>query len=211
MEYFNEDIQKILLAALLGAVIGLEREWSGKSAGFRTMILVSMGAALFTIVSYKMTGIGTADRIASNVVTGIGFLGAGLIFRNDTGSHGLTTATAVWAAAAIGMCAGVGYYWLAIFCTGLVWAVLVVFFRMQLHLNKMMDTRQYKILYRSTEQHALDYKDFFNVKTFRVLENKQLKTNGTIMYLWTIRANQAAHDKAVAALLKDECVIDLEY
>jgi len=93
-------IARLTLAALLGAFIGLERELRGYPAGVRTVALVALGSALFTEVSRLM---GSEDRIAAGIVSGIGFLGAGLIFREGYTVRGITTAATVWAAAAIGM------------------------------------------------------------------------------------------------------------
>ncbi|MFQ5766593.1 MAG: MgtC/SapB family protein [Acidobacteriota bacterium] len=97
-------------AIICGAIVGAERERKEKSAGLRTMILVCLGAAVFTMVSLAVAG--PADdrgRIAAQVVTGIGFLGAGAILRGTTGVHGMTTAASIWATAAIGMVVGTGY------------------------------------------------------------------------------------------------------
>lgn len=93
-------LARLVLAALLGAFIGLERELRGYPAGVRTVALVAVGAALFTEIS-RITG--TEDRIAAGIVTGIGFLGAGLIFREGYTVRGITTAATIWTAAAIGM------------------------------------------------------------------------------------------------------------
>jgi putative Mg2+ transporter-C (MgtC) family protein len=112
-------VGRLALAGLLGAVIGLERELRGHPAGIRTMSLVTLGACLFMEVSV-ITGAG--DRIAAQIVTGIGFLGAGVIFREGTGVKGITTAATVWAAAAVGMALGRELYLASILGT-----VLVVF------------------------------------------------------------------------------------
>lgn len=213
MEWYSEDIEKILLASLLGAIIGLERELSGKAAGFRTLILVSIGSTLFTIVSLNMarTGMISGDRIASNIVTGIGFLGAGLIFKGEKGVRGLTTAATVWAAAAIGMSVGDGEYEIAIAATILVWVVLVVFFRLQLMFDAMMVTREYHIVYDSTSATQLSYDDYFDIKKHRLLERKELKKPEGIEYIWTIRAPKRIHDAALKILLHDPKVKTLEY
>ena len=106
--------QRLLLAAVLGAAIGLEREYRHKPAGLRTNILIAVGAALFTIVSMVMGGHGgTSDRIAAQIVTGIGFLGGGAILRSGIHVKGMTTAATIWVNAAIGMAAGAGEYVLA--------------------------------------------------------------------------------------------------
>jgi putative Mg2+ transporter-C (MgtC) family protein len=111
-----EDYVSIILAVLLGAGIGLERELSGKAAGLRTNLLICLGAAVFTIISREMaTGSeGTVTRIAAQIVTGVGFLGAGAIIQDRRGVHGLTTAATIWLVASIGMACGAQFYKLAI-------------------------------------------------------------------------------------------------
>jgi len=111
-----EDYISIILAVLLGAMIGLEREISGKAAGLRTNLLICLGASVFTIISREMaTGSeGTVTRIAAQIVTGVGFLGAGAIIQDRRGVHGLTTAATIWLVASIGMACGAQFYKLAI-------------------------------------------------------------------------------------------------
>ena len=108
-----ESLLRLLLAAVLAAIIGFQREKAGKPAGLRTHILIGMGSALFTIVSIYGFG-GTADpaRIAAGVVTGIGFIGAGVIFRGMRGDKvmGITTAASIWVTSAIGIAVGTGLY-----------------------------------------------------------------------------------------------------
>jgi putative Mg2+ transporter-C (MgtC) family protein len=106
---------RILLAAGLGAAIGLERELSGKVAGIRTNTLICLGAAVLTILSEEM-GLRHGDsgaRIAAQVVTGVGFIGAGVIIRDRGGVHGLTTAATIWLVASVGIAVGAGFYFLA--------------------------------------------------------------------------------------------------
>jgi putative Mg2+ transporter-C (MgtC) family protein len=120
-----EILARLALAAGLGAAIGIERELRDRYAGLRTHLLVSLGAALFTLVSaYAWSGFKLGDgvsidptRIAAQVVTGVGFLGAGAIIRQGATVHGLTTAATLWAAAAIGMTAAAGFYSAAILAT----------------------------------------------------------------------------------------------
>ena len=124
---------KILTSAFLGGLIGLERESNGKDAGVRTYSLVCLGSALVMIVSFGITkGQAGADpsRIAAQVVSGIGFLGAGAILRSEKGSiKGLTTAAGIWTAAGIGLACGLGMYYAAMFATGFTLFILVVFSR----------------------------------------------------------------------------------
>ncbi len=107
-------VGRIALAAVLGAVIGLEREYRGYPAGVRTMALVCMGSALFAEMS---TVYGGNDRIAAQIVSGIGFLGAGLIFREGLSIKGVTTAATIWSVAAVGIAVAAEFYIVAIFAT----------------------------------------------------------------------------------------------
>lgn len=108
-----EMVLRLLLATALGASIGYQRERVGKAAGLRTHTLIAMGSALFTLVSiWGFSGAVDPSRVASGVVAGVGFIGAGVIFRGMRGNGvaGLTTAASIWASAAIGLAAGAGLY-----------------------------------------------------------------------------------------------------
>ncbi len=126
---------RILLATLLGGVLGWEREKRDRPAGLRTFMMVAMGSALFTVLSKVAFPGGDEARVAANILTGIGFIGAGTVFRDlrsDPGAQpeakirGVTTAAALWSCAGIGMAAGTGMYLLAIFTTFLAYALLTV-------------------------------------------------------------------------------------
>ncbi|MCZ4497424.1 MAG: MgtC family rane protein [Thermoleophilia bacterium] len=135
-----ELVLRLLLAGGLGAMVGLEREWRDRTAGLRTHMLVCIGSAAFTIVSaygftewYEVAAasggrssvVSDPTRIAAQIVTGIGFLGAGAIFRSDDGVRGLTTAASLWMMAAIGLASGAGFYELAVASTVVMLLVLV--------------------------------------------------------------------------------------
>jgi putative Mg2+ transporter-C (MgtC) family protein len=124
-----EIILRLLLAAALGAGIGYQRERANKPAGLRTHVLISLGSALFTVVSIFGFGGGVdTARVAAGVVTGIGFIGAGVIFRGMRGDHvvGLTTAASIWATASIGLAAGVGMYLIATVVAAITVLVLMI-------------------------------------------------------------------------------------
>jgi putative Mg2+ transporter-C (MgtC) family protein len=123
---------KLILAAVLGMLVGLDREIRGKPAGLRTHILVCVGATLFTIVSLLVEGSGDS-KIAAGIVTGIGFLGAGMIFHAENKVSGLTTAAEIWVLGAIGIAIGFGLYFAAIAA-----AILVIFV---LKPGKMLEKR----------------------------------------------------------------------
>jgi putative Mg2+ transporter-C (MgtC) family protein len=129
-----EVVLRVALAGALGGAIGLEREIREREAGLRTHLLVSVGSALFTLVSayawddfaFSLQSGVTLDptRISAQIVTGIGFLGAGAIIRQGLSIRGLTTAATLWVVAAIGLASGAGYYWAAVVTTALVLVTL---------------------------------------------------------------------------------------
>jgi putative Mg2+ transporter-C (MgtC) family protein len=122
----SELIKRLLLAVVIGGLVGLEREMRRKPAGFRTNILIGLGCAVFTIISMSISP-SNPDRIAANIVTGVGFLGAGAIMREQSGSvHGITTAATAWMNAALGTAAGAGQYTLAIIGGAITLAVLAI-------------------------------------------------------------------------------------
>ncbi len=144
----EEFIIRILIATALGAVIGLDREYRTKAAGFRTHVLVALGSALFMIISVhgfddlpkdQMTLRMDPARIAAQVVTGIGFIGAGTIIFQKNVVKGLTTAAGLWVTAAVGMACGVGMYVLAIVSTLL---VLICFEAFNFFLHKIRGKKE---------------------------------------------------------------------
>lgn len=147
-----EGLVRLALAAVLGGIIGFERETLNKGAGLRTHMLVTLGASTFMVSSIMLVGEFADEpgqvrvdptRIASTVVMGIGFLGGGIIFKSETRVRGLTTAAGLWVAAAIGMAAGAGFYITAIGGTVLALLALVVMRQVefQANLKKIRDRR----------------------------------------------------------------------
>jgi len=121
-----EAVLRLLLSVALGAVVGFQREWVGKVAGLRTHMLIALGASLFTVTS--ILGFAGADisRVAAGVVAGVGFIGAGVIFRGDRGVAGLTTAASIWITAAVGMAAGAGLYLVAVVAAFVAMGILMI-------------------------------------------------------------------------------------
>jgi putative Mg2+ transporter-C (MgtC) family protein len=145
---WSQELLRVAVAAGLGGAVGVERELREREAGFRTHLLVSVGSCLFTLVSaYGFSEFGTRSvdptRIAAQIVTGIGFLGAGAIIRQGFAVRGLTTAATLWVVAAIGMASGAGYYSAAVITTALVlvtlWPLRIVAFRVMTRLRPQTD------------------------------------------------------------------------
>lgn len=118
----NEILTRLVLAAFLGALVGMEREFHKKPAGIRTHGIICMGAALFTVMSGEFSP-QEPGRIAAGIVTGIGFLAAGVIFKFESHVRGITTAAEIWVLAAIGIAVGAGFYFAAVAAT-----IIVLFF-----------------------------------------------------------------------------------
>ena len=125
----QDSLQSVGIAALCGSLIGFEREFRNKAAGFRTVVLICIGSTVFTLLS--KLGYGSDDRIAANIITGIGFIGAGVIFKGKVSVQGLTTAAVIWTTAGIGMAAGNGYYVFALCLTMITLMVLIILSRVE--------------------------------------------------------------------------------
>jgi len=125
-ELFFKVLARLLLAAILGGIIGLERELKHRPAGLRTHMFISFGSAMFTVLSIELGKPNDSTRIAAQIIAGIGFIGAGSILRDKGGVTGLTTAATIFVVAAIGMACGGGLYMLALFATVLIFLALRV-------------------------------------------------------------------------------------
>jgi putative Mg2+ transporter-C (MgtC) family protein len=142
---WTSDIAPVLLAVGCGAVIGLERQLKHKPAGLRTNILICLGAAVFTIISERMAGEqDSITRIAAQIVTGVGFLGAGAVIQDRGGVHGLTTAATIWLVASIGMACGARFYSLAVITTVIAIVVLMGLGQVDKHIGVGRDNSQRK-------------------------------------------------------------------
>ncbi|QHS57481.1 MgtC/SapB family protein [Mucilaginibacter sp. 14171R-50] len=144
-----EDIISMVMSVICGGIIGFEREYKNKSTGFRTIVLITLGSTIFTIVSRH--GAGTDDRIAANIITGIGFIGAGVIFKDRMSVMGLTTAAVIWTAAAIGMTTGIGYHSLAFVFTIITMIILVLVDKVELLIGKMNKNKVFNISFSSAD------------------------------------------------------------
>ncbi|AZI67636.1 MgtC/SapB family protein [Kaistella daneshvariae] len=137
------DVYKAFFALIAGLILGFEREMKDKSAGLKTITIICLGSALFSILSYKLAGTGDPTRIASYIVSGIGFLGAGVIFKEGFNVYGLTTAGVIWIAAAVGMAIGFGEINIAF--TFLISALIIIYVA-KLLTNRFLAHHHNKIL-----------------------------------------------------------------
>jgi putative Mg2+ transporter-C (MgtC) family protein len=165
---------KLIVSIAIGAILGGEREYRNKSAGIRTIILICLGSTLFTILSEKIGDVTGASRVAANIVTGIGFLGAGAIMREGLSISGMTTASTIWVAAALGMAVGAGEFALAFYSMAIAFIVLTVFTHVQKMLLKLKRTIELRLTiedrnYLATVESEMEKNDlkFLRVKEFR--------------------------------------------
>lgn len=183
------DIVSMCMSVLCGGIIGFEREYKSKSAGFRTIVLISLGSTIFTIVSGY--GSGSDDRISANIITGIGFIGAGVIFKDQVSIRGLTTAAVIWTSAAIGMTTGIGYHALAFLFT----IITLVILLMVTKVEKLIGALQKQKIVSVTFNHA-DLKRIraleqsFNCAELSIERLELSKDNGSLTVLWQVTATK---------------------
>lgn len=206
-----EILLRLLLALVWGGIVGAEREYRSKSAGFRTMILIAVGSCLFTVLSGTIGGPGNPDRIAANIVTGIGFLGAGIIFRgNDGHISGVTTAATIWAVAAIGMALGAGHYLGAGFGALLLLLVLALLPYLELRIDAVSQFRTYTIQYSTAYALHDDLAGLLRDYGLR-RRNGRLSRDGQMLTLRVeVRGPAAGHQQFTQALVKDDKILRFE-
>lgn len=205
-----EVVIRFLLALLWGAIVGAEREYRGKAAGFRTTIMISMGACFFTMMSIAIGGTGNPDRIASNIVTGIGFLGAVVIFRGENRINGITTAATIWAVAAVGMGIGGGYYFAAGCASMLILFILVVL----PYLQRLIDQfNQSKVLMvRCMKKPGIKEKFEHEMKLYnlKIRVIKQIVDGEHMVFTWMLRGKEKNIERFIAAFVNDPDVQKME-
>ena len=207
---FETIIIRLSLALLLGGVIGIEREYRNKSAGFRTLTLICVGSGLFTLVSILLSN-GTSDRIASNIVTGIGFIGAGVIFKSDKGVNGLTTAASIWITAAIGMAAGAGLYSTSVAATIIVWIVISLFTLFEKSVDKLNQEKLYRITTVYNTDILGKYEKIMEENHLKFKRYKHQRREDEISGSWSVRGSQKNHDRFTEIMLKDQSIKEFDF
>jgi len=205
----TQDVVLILLSVLIGLLIGIEREYRNKSAGLRTFILVSFGSCLFTILSLKI-GLANPDRLAANIITGIGFLGAGVIFKEDNKVSGITTATTIWAAASLGMCVGAGYLVLAFIGVGLVLIILALLTYLQTYIDNYHKIKDYE-LQTSSEADFEHTEQLIQRMGFKAVIVSQRYNKESLNTVWRLAGNVTKHRAFVETVRRDRQVVAYQY
>ncbi|MBI4060330.1 MAG: MgtC/SapB family protein [Elusimicrobia bacterium] len=213
MTLLVQDSLSLVVALALGSAIGLERELSDKAAGLRTNILICVGSCLFAILSRQLAAVAGTDvtRIAAQIVSGIGFLGAGAIMREGEHVTGLTTAATIWVVAAIGVTVGFGYYPLAAAAAVMTLVVQGVF----PHLDTMIDELRQRYTFRITsdlnEDGLEQIKAIFRKSGVKVLRRKLMKKADLYYSEWYVAGPRLEQKNVVRLLLDNKHVRELTY
>lgn len=205
----QNELVLIFISVILGLFIGAEREYRNKSAGLRTFILVCFGSCLFTILSIKI-GVNDPDRLAANIITGIGFLGAGVIFKGDNKIDGITTATTIWATASIGMAVGSGYVYLSLTGTVLVLLILSSLSYLQNFIDNNHKIREYKIVVKNFEDVSY-FENIFKNYHLKFFVVRQKFNQENITTTWMLTGKHTNHDLFIQQLRHDEKVNAYEF
>lgn len=212
MDTLTTDLIKLGVAILVGGIIGAEREFRDKAAGFRTLILITVGSTLFTVFSLRMDPGFTQTRIAANIVTGIGFLGAGAIIREHGRIGGLTTAATIWLSAALGMGIGAGELSFVLISTFAILVILLVFPRLEIWIDHIRESRTYRITVSTSNAETIDrIHESLETVGLQVYEHHQSKIGPTIVGTWHTIGSPKNHDKFVTTMLKDSHIEEFVY
>ena len=209
MIHFPPNIIKLLAALLIGSIIGAEREYRNKSAGFRTLILICMGSTIFTILSqhFPLNG----DRIASTIVTGIGFIGAGVIFKEDKAVIGITTAATIWITAALGMACGMGEWLLAFSGAIATLLVLITLFKVQYYIDHNNTMRQYRIVTSNRNTDLKPFEELMKTYDLRYYNLQQQVSKLYITCTWRVYGKKSSHEAFMQQLINHEEVAEVGY
>jgi len=203
---------KLLISVLIGLIIGAEREYHNKSAGLRTLMLICMGSTLFTLFSRVIGMPGSPDRIASNIVTGVGFVGAGVIFKDtSTGINGVTTAATIWITAALGIGVGAGYEYLCLILSIILVFILYAFIALEEWIGKINSAHTYKIVCVYHDQVLDQYRTLLKQHNIVIKKGNQSRNNNVITAIWETEGSKKNHKRFIEYVLNDPDVQQFEY
>jgi putative Mg2+ transporter-C (MgtC) family protein len=200
---------RLLMALLIGALIGAERELKSKSAGFRTITLICVGSFLFTTFSIYISP-QTPDRIASNIVTGIGFIGAGVIFKSTSRVHGLTTAATIWLTAALGMGVATGLYIFVGIATVLMLFSQYFMVKLEGWIDRVNQYRSYKVTLPNRVGIVEEYERIMTGHGLSPKREGYQKQGPDLVVYWNVRGKKEHHLVLIDQLLADEQVRGME-
>lgn len=207
----DEILLRLLLAALWGGVLGVEREYHNKSAGFRTMIMISLGACLFTYMSMSIGAAGNTAQIAATVVTGIGFIGAGVIFRGENKVNGITTAATIWAVAAVGMAIGAGYYFAAGYAGVLILIVLVLLPSIEKLIDRLNQTKVYTVHCDYDTGRRQHFEATMQQHRITGKLIKEIKDEHQLLLSWQAQGKASSHAHFIAVMMENPLVKKFEH
>jgi putative Mg2+ transporter-C (MgtC) family protein len=200
MIFSYEDLIKLGIAILVGGLIGAEREYHDKSAGFRTIIFICTGATLFTIFSIRLGGDSDPTRIAANIVSGVGFLGAGTILRDSGRVVGLTTAATIWLAAALGMGIGGGQYVFVGAATLGILIILWLFPGLERLIDNLRDLRTYEVVCPLVPEKFTEIEALFTACGLHIQSRRRLKSGDTMQCIWRATGTPTNHARLAEKL-----------
>lgn len=203
-------LTRILLVLFIGGLIGAEREFRSKSAGFRTMILICLGSFLFTTYSIHISG-SSSDRIASNIVTGIGFIGGGVIFKSDNRINGITTAATIWAVAALGMGIADGAYTSVLISTVVIIASLLLLTKLENLMDRINQSHTYKIVSVYKEDLLKEYERKLEECNLKYKRIKRTKNGDYLIGTWLAHGTEKNHNRFTKQILHDTSVKEFEF
>jgi putative Mg2+ transporter-C (MgtC) family protein len=205
-----EDVFKLVFAVAVGGALGAEREYRDRAAGFRTIILICLGATLFTVFSIKVGGQQDPARIAAAIVSGVGFLGAGAILRGPARVVGLTTASTIWLAAALGVGIGGGYFLLSGLGGAVALLVLAAFPRFEDWIDRQRHIRTYKVSCPAESVLFTGLGDVIRGSGLNARQSALVKTNEKVTCTWEAWGPPEGHQRLVEGLLSNPEVVELE-
>jgi len=213
MESLLDITIKIFFSLFLGGLVGLEREIKHKPAGLRTNILICLGSTIIMIVSLNLSeiygSIVDPSRMAAQVVTGIGFIGAGAIIRSRGSVHGLTTAATIWIIAGIGLAIGNGYYSVAIISTFVVMIILNLGTRLEKRFKPETDTYRYNIISVNIESVFNAIKNITNIFPFEMEEMKIEKFDNKIKFHTAFKGKSEIQKEFVEKMINSEGIEEI--
>ncbi len=211
MTFSPEDLTRLLMAVAAGGLIGLERELRDKSAGFRTLIFIATGSALFTILSNRLAFDKDPTRIAANIVTGIGFLGAGAILREGMRITGLTTAASIWLTAAVGMAMGGGEFAIGWLVTGISLVVLWLFPSFEHAIDRIREERGYEVTFASSLEKLTAVESALREAGLKIVTHQHVRKGADMICRWGTVGGPKKHEKFIRYLLTDPDVKEFTY